>query len=389
LTKTAQAELQNKQALTSSLQSIWGPGGTLAAGQAVANPTDADAQRLSATAQLMFQTGNVQEGARIMTSMSEAQARQQNAQKAQTEMIQKRNQQVGGILGAVDSQETYSAALSQLQEMGVDISKLGLSGDYSKEQNRLRYLARSTLSMNQQITNDERQQYHDAIEGYHQARLGQIDAGLGYQAQRLNQQQQRIDDQSTYMHHRMNEDALRDTRAQEGLDYKKLKDTDRQVANASRPQAVEIKASQSIFATDDRTANIPENLRNGLSQMAVLRAKRKLADQLRSSPTGQTYQQEDFDSALEQTMQEMDQEGLFKPSKLGGGGLFGTGAPEYKHVPPKTTGQQGPQGQGKPTPASAGVTVYQDLGSLQAAVKAGKIDRDVAINYAKQKGWVK
>jgi len=321
--------------------------------------------------------------------MELAQTRQEAARKSQVEAVQKRNQALGGIFGAVDSQETYAAALPQLQEMGVDISKLGLSGDYQTDQNKLRYLSRSTLTANQQITGDERAQYHQASEAYHNARLDQINTGLGYQSQRLNQQQQRIDDQSTYMHHRMNEDALKDARAQEGLDYKKLKDVDRQAANAARPQQVEIKASQSIFATDDRTANLPENLRNGLSQMAVLRAKRKLADQLRSAAPGQTYQQEDFDSALEQTMQEMDQEGLFKPSKLGGTGLFGTGAPEYKHVPPKTTGSQGPQAQGKPTPASAGVTAYGDLTSLQAAVRAGKIDRDVAIQYSRQKGWVK
>ena len=388
LTQTAQQELKMKQVQTQALQSIWGPNGTFGAQQAIANPTDADAQRLAATAELMFKTGNVAEGSRIMTSMSEAQTRQINAKKAQAEEIQKRNQTIGGIMGAIDSQETYSAALPQLQEAGLDLTKLGLSGSYTNDADKLRFYARSSLTSNQQITLDERQRAADNLQGYRNARLGQIDTALGYQDAKLKQAQQRIDDQSTYMHHRMHEDALRDARAQEGLDYKTLKDKDRQASNAARPQQVEIKAAQSIFATDDRTTNIPETLRNGLSQMAVLRAKRKLADQLRSAPAGSTYEQEDFDSALEQTMQEMEQEGMFKPSKLGGTGLFGTGTPEYKHVPPSTTGS-GPKAQGKPTaPAPAlNAQSYNSAADVAAAMRGNKITYDQAAAILKERGW--
>lgn len=388
LTQTAQQELVNKKAEQNALQSIWGPGGALAATNAVANPQDADAQRLAATARLMFSLGDTTKGDQIMNSMSMANERQIQSRKAQVEEIQHRNQTIGGIFGAVDSQETYSAALPQLQESGVDIAKLGLSGDYTRDADKLRYLAKSTLTSNQQITLGERQQKLDQDSAYRDARLGQIDTALARQQRQYQLQVQAEDRRSAEFHHREHEDSLKDARAQEGLGFKTLKDTDRQYANVSKPQKVEIDAASSVFATDDRTMNIPENLRNGLSKMAVLRTKRKLADQLRGAAAGSTYEQEDFDSALEQTMQEMEQEGLFKPSKLGGGGLFGTGDPEYKHVPPPAP-RKGTPSQGPATPPPTAVAAYSSPQEVAAAMRSGKLTYDQAAQILKQKGWAK
>jgi hypothetical protein len=402
-TQTAQQELKNQVAMQDSLQQIWGPNGTLAANSAIDNPTDADAQRLSATAHLMFQTGHASEGVGIMNSMSLAQARQQTASNQQAKAVAARNVAVGGALGAATDQSSYSAALSTIQnDYGVDIEKYGLTGDYATDQPKIQAIVQGSMTANQQIKAAETHAAHQATNDYRNARLGQFGTALSIQQDKLSLEQQRNTLNEANVHHKWQEDAFRDQRAQEGLDFRKLKDVDRQIANVQKVQPVEMKAAQNIMATDDRTMNIPENLRNGLSQMAVLRTKRYLANQLRNAPAGTAYQQEDFDSALEQTMQEMDQEGLFKPSKLGGTGLFGTGQAEYNHIPPKTNRPQGAQGQGQPTPSPAvnkpvpsnptspaELAKYSSVVDVKAAMQRKEITYDQAAAILRAKGWAK
>lgn len=383
--QAGQMELQNTKAMQDGLAQIWGPGAGATATDAASNPTPDMTPKLQATAGLMFKTGNVKEASSLLTAVSMSQYRAMEAKKLTAQTQKEQAQAVGGIFGSIDSQEAYSAALPELQDKGVDIQRLGLTGDYQQDAVKLQQLARSTMTAAQQTTATDREQAQANLATYRDSRLTQLDQGLSVQMQKLKQADRRITDNEFMQHHKISEDALKDSRAQEGLDMRKLGAGARTMANAVKVQPPELKAAQGVFATDDRTQAMPQQLRDTVAGMAAMRAKKKIATDLANQPAGVSYEPEDYDQALEEVMQDMDKEGVFKPSVAGTGGLFGTD-PQYKHQAPVV---KGPQAQGKPLPPAATANKYADLPSLQQAVKDKKISRDDAIALAKKQGWVK
>lgn len=385
--QAGQMELQNTKAMQDGLQQIWGPGGGTTATDAASNPTPDMTPKLQATAGLMFKTGNVKEASSLLTAVSMSQYRAMEAKKITAQTQKEEALAVGGIFNSIDSQEAYSAALPELQAKGIDIQKLGLSGDYQTDAPKLQQMAKSTMTAAQQTTATDRETNAANLNDYRNSRLTQLDQGLGIQMQRLKQQDRRITDNEFMQHHKINEDALKDSRAQEGLDMRKLGAGARTMTNALKVQQPELKAAQGVFATDDRTQAIPQQQRDAVAGMAAMRAKRKIAADIANQPAGTSYEPEDYDMALEEVMQDMEKEGLFKPSTAGTPGFFGTD-PTYSHVPPKAGSRGGPQAQGKPLPAAATANKYADLPSLLAAQKDKKISRDDAIAYARKQGWV-
>jgi len=385
--EAAKVELANQKSMQDGMQQIWGPGAGLTATDAASNPTPDMLPKLQATAGLMFKTGNVKEAGSLLSSISMAGYRAAETSKLQQSNQQNKMKAVGGILSAVDSQEAYNAALPELQAAGVDISTLNLTGDYQQDAPKLQQIAKSTMTAAQQTTASDKEQAYKGLNSYRSARLSQLDQGLGISIQKLNLEQKRTQDAEFMQHHKVGEDAIRDQRAQEGLDMHKLGDTARQAANAAKVQKPELDAAKGVFATDDRTANMPTNLRDTVATMAAQRTKLKLSQDLKDAPAGSTYEPEDYDQALEETMQQMDKEGLFKPSVPGGNGMFGSD-PQYSHIPPKVQPKAGPQAQGKPLPPAATAGKFDSVLSLQQAVKDKKISRDDAIAYARKQGWV-
>lgn len=383
--QAGQMELQNTKAMNDELTKIWGPGAGATATDAASNPTPDMTPKLQATAGLMFKTGNVKEASSLLTAVSMSQYRAMEAKKLMAQTQKEQAQAVGGIFGSIDSQEAYSAALPELQDKGVDIQRLGLTGDYQQDAPKLQQLARSTMTAAQQTTATDREQAAANLASYRDSRLTQLDQGLSVQMQKLKQADRRITDNEFMQHHKISEDALKDSRAQEGLDMRKLGAGARTMANAVKVQPPELKAAQGVFATDDRTQAMPQQLRDTVAGMAAMRAKKKIATDLANQPAGVSYEPEDYDQALEEVMQDMDKEGVFKPSVAGTGGLFGSD-PQYKHQAPVV---KGPQAQGKTLPPAATANKYADLPSLQQAVKDKKISRDDAIALAKKQGWVK
>jgi hypothetical protein len=387
--EAAKVELANQKSMQEGMQQIWGPGAGLTATDAASNPTPDMAPKLQATAALMFKTGNVKEAGSLLSSMSMASYRAAESAKVQQTTQLNKTKAVGGIVAAIDSQETYSAAIPELQEqLGDKFTSLGLTGDYQQDAPKLQMIAKSTMTAAQQTTASDKEAAYKGLNSYRNARLAQLDQGLGINMQKLNLEQQRAKDNEFMQHHKISEDAIRDQRAQEGLDMRKLGDTARQAANVAKVQKPELDAAKGVFATDDRTSTLPTNLRDTVATMAAQRTKLKLSQDMKDAPPGTTYEPEDYDSALEETMQQMDKEGLFKPSVPGGHGMFGTD-PQYSHIPPKTgQGPKGPQAQGKTLPPAATAGKYDSLTSLQQAVKDKKISRDDAIALARKQGWV-
>lgn len=386
--EAAKVELANQKSMQDGMQQIWGPGAGLTATDAASNPTPDMTPKLQATAALMFKTGNVKDAGSLLSSISLANYRATETAKLQQTNQTNKMKAVGGILGAVNSQEAYNAALPELQAQGIDITTLSLTGDFQQDAPKLQQIAKSTMTAAQQTTASDKEAAYKGLNSYRQARLSQLDQGLGINIQKLNLEQQRAKDQEFMQHHKVSEDAIRDQRAQEGLDMHKLGDTARQAANVAKVQKPELDAARGVFATDDRTQNLPTNLRDTVATMAAQRTKLRLSQALKDAPPGSTYEPEDYDQALEETMQDMDKEGLFKPSIPGGTGVFGSD-PQYNHIPPKAQLRANPQAQGKPLPPAATAGKYDSVMSLQEAVKNKTLSRDDAIAYARKMGWAK
>lgn len=389
VTQTAQTELNEHNEAKQAMQSIWGQDAPGAAQGAMANPDAASMPKLMQTAQILFSKGLIDQGTKVLNAAALGQERTTQQQSAQAKLQQEKSTRVGGILGAVSDQDTYSAALQTLQDQGVDVGKLGLGPTYdSQTQAKVKYLSDSSMTHAQQVQTTEKARVDSERNSTTEARLALMGQQLNISKQRADAITQRANDYETNLKHSMSLKDRADARAQEALGFKESGGGGNSYIQMLKVQPYEAKAAQSVFATDDRTAQIPTTQRDGIALMAAQRTKRQLAEDNKKNGKNDGYEQEDYDSALEETMQRMESEGLFKPSVPAGGGIFG-GDASYTHGKvPVVKGNAGtPPSKTTVVPAATS-TQYTNLSSLQAAVKANKISRDDGIAIARKNGWI-
>lgn len=389
LTQTAQTELSEHNEAKQAMQGIWGQDATGAAQGAMANPDAASMPKLMQTAQVLFSKGLIDQGTKVLNAAALGQERTTQAQSAQAKLQQEKSTRVGGILGAVSDQGTYSAALQTLQDQGVNVQQLGLGPTYdSQTQAKVKFLSDSSMTHAQQISSTEKANVDSMRNTVSEARLGLMAQQLKIQQQKADAVTQRANDYESNVKHSMNLKDRADARAQEALAYKTSGGGGNSYVQIMKVQPYEGKAAQSVFATDDRTAQIPATQRDGLASMAAQRTKRQMAEDIKKNGKNDGYEQEDYDSALEETMQNMESEGLFKPSVPAGGGIFG-GDATYSHGKvPVVKGNAGTPPPKTTVVPAATSTQYTNLSSLQEAVKAKKVSRDDGIAIARKNGWI-
>lgn len=394
--QAAQTELHNQAALQSGLAQVWGSGGEFAAAGSILKAQGLggagqaqdpnDDKRLQATAALMYKTGNVADGTALLNMLSLNKTRQATAQRAALSASATGLRMVGSAIGAVTDQPSYNAVLSDLQEQGVNLGNLNLTGDFDTDRPTITSLANASLTQAQRLSAQDRQTKEADVNGYRNTRLTQLGQGLGYQAQRLQQNQQRINDSETAQQHKVEEDNKRDARAQAGLENKQVQSAEKSAAKAVRVTPTEAAATNEIFNSDEATSVIPQHLRQVYAKEASQRAKQIIASDLATKPAGTSYSPEDYDKALRQAIAEQREQGRFSPNRSAGLWGSGVGATEtYQYQPPKGNAPSPAQ---RPAAAVKPKTpVYGSAADVTAAYKAGALTREQAKAILVQRGW--
>jgi hypothetical protein len=390
--EAAQVELSSQASMQSELTKIWGPGSELTAAGSILKarglggsqdmPDDATNAKLQATAAAMFKTGNVSDGTSLLNVLGQNKQRQALAQSRALTASATGLKMIGSAFGAVDSQESYTAVLQDLQDSGQDISRFGLSGDFETDAPKLKALANASLTQAQRLNAADRQTKEADVTDYRTNRLAQMSQGLGYQAQRLAQGDRRISDTEAAQADKVTEEAKRDERYQEGLSDKMTQSVQKTQAITARVQPTELAISKELFNSDAAVAAVPQQLRDVYSKEAAQRAKKILADKVKAP--GQSYDPADYTDALHQAIGEMQKQGRFDPTTRTAG-LLGTGigaADSYSYQPPQRTAPpaNAPAAQQqKPAPLPKAVTSqYKSAADVTAAFSAGKLTRDQA-----------
>lgn len=415
----AQDELQNQKAMQAGLQQIWGPGGEVTAATSILQArgfhasgnlrgslTDqvqggmlssvapgANAQtaqdpatdgRLQATAALMYRTGNVADANSLLNTLSLNKQRQASAQRAALTSSATGLRMVGGALGAVTDQASYTAVLSDLQEQGTDVSRLGLSGDYQTDAPKLAALANASLTQAQRLTAAQQKVKESDLNQYRGTRLQQIDQSLSEGQQKVDQARQRLDIYGSMAAQRVREDDRKDSRAQQGLELKQAKSTVQVVAQTARVKPVEQAIANEVFGSDEATKAIPEHLRAVYSREAAQKAKQILAAKAKEKGPDFSYSDADYNDALHSAISEMAQQGRFDPSNRSAG-LFGLGStPTYGYQPPKGNVQPSESAPAAAQPRVASpvpdavASQFKSAADVTAAFAAGKLTREQA-----------
>jgi hypothetical protein len=270
-------------------------------------------------------------------------------------ITKKNNQQVqwrtaertGSILGAVNNEQDYNTALSQLKAEDIDPSSLGLVGDWKVDGPKLPQLARASMTKAQQLQADDRETAHSDTEAQRSITNGFVQQRLQQGAQRLGISENLAQLANNRLNWQMGEADKRDSRAQAGLDLRKLGAEDRTFANAAKLQKPENDVAQGIFQTDQRTADLPAPLQKSLATLAARRAKQQIAHDMMANGDME-YEPEDFGAALNEQITQMQKQGLFNTEG------------DYKFNPPK------------PPPAAARAPVQPPLPkAMGAAVPKG------------------
>jgi len=322
-----QLALQNQVALQQDMTKIWGSGGLSSV-----DPNDpSSAPKLMATAQSLFAHGQAQAGSQFLSALSMLSYRQAQTQKDYQQTQYRNFEEVGSALGSVTDQASEDAALARIKALGFNPAQYGITGDFSQDGPRLPQLAQMSMSRAQQVLAADRTQREADLET-------QRGVQNGFAAQRLDQASKRIDVQNAMLDLRRHQQVdnekeadRRDSRFQEGLHFKELQAEDRTYANASKVQGPEKTVAEGIFATDDRTSGLDPNTQKALANVAALRAKRQIAQQMVQSGDAE-YEPEDYAQALADQMDQMAREGMFQG---GSGGWFGPKTPnDFKPGPP-------------------------------------------------------
>lgn len=310
--------LQNEQNYQRDIQQIWGPGGISAAQDASQNPTDAVLPKLEATAALAAKYSQPGQAAGIMSSIGMLSYRRQQEQKTAQATTQAQLNNVGRILGGVNDQASEDTAIAQLAASGIDPKQLGLTGQWQLDAPKMKQLSEMGLSY-QQRTADERLQQAQIDREKHQdmmfqatmARLGQGDA-------RLNMESRRLDLMAAEISDRMSRADRADARAQDNATRKDKMAVDRAVIQAGRMTAEDRHLAESSFATDPRTANLPDDKRKALAGVAMARAKAALAKKVRASGSPD-WDAGDLEAEFNSQVDAMAKGGAFKHENSGGG----------------------------------------------------------------------
>lgn len=400
-TEAARTDLANQAAMQKGLQAIYGPGGEISGAQAILQarglaPSDGQPdpnldKKLQATAQLMFSTGNVADGTALLNTLSLNKSRQATAQRAALSASATGMKMIGGALGAVTDQPSYTAVLSDLQEQGVNLGTLNLTGDFETDRPAIASLANASLTQAQRLSAVDRQAKEADINQYRNTRLTQIDQSLSQGNARLDLASQRLGLSQKLADEKIQEDDKRDARAQAGLEDKRNKSVVHEVAQAMKVTPTESLTAQEIFSSDEATAVIPQQLRNVYSRQAALRAKQIIGQRLATQPAGTSYTPEEFDAAMRQAIGEMREQGRFSPNRSAG--LLGTGigaTDSYQYQPPKGGAQasNGKPQSGASAPLPKAVQAqYKSASDVKSAYQAGKLTREQAAELLRANGW--
>lgn len=366
-----QMALQNQVGLQKDMQQIWGNGGINTGFDAATNPSDpAQMPKMMATAASLFSHGQPQAAGSFLSSMSMLGYRQAETQKYQQQVQWRKAQEVGSSLGAVTDQTSYDVALAKIRSEGINPLQYDLTGDYTQDAPKLPVLMQAAMSRAQQLQAQDRETAHGDLQVQRDISNGFASTRLDAASKRIDIQQGLADLRRNQVEFQQTEANKRDSRAQEGLDLRKLQAEDRSFANAARLQKPESDIATGVFATDQRTANLPPALQKSLAILAARRAKQQIAHDMTGSGDAE-YEPEDFGSALASQMDQMQRQGMFQVED---GGLFSSGGGTTFNPPKSAPVARQHAGSG---PASQ-KTAYGTPADVATAYKTGKISRDEA-----------
>lgn len=362
-------ELAKQKATMGVMDKIWGVGGP---------ESDPDnKQKLNMTAAYLMRAGDVGQATNVLSRVASINEREAVTRKDAIEAEAKKRQDLSATAGAVNDQATYSAAFpSLIENLGPQAQQLKLTGVYEQDKSKLDFLSKSGATWAQKQTVAETQQRDS--NNYMFKSLG---ADLAQQkfknAQGRTELLRRAADRADAgQKERFEEDARRDERLKNGLKGDPAKDYARNLTVSKREDGM----AQSSFSLDPRTANMDPNMQAQYAKLAAGRAKELVANKLRDDPKADIS----YDATLSEVMDQMESEGLFKPT-----GTTWGGDPIYKYQEPsfaKGTGQgTPPKGQAsKPAPPAG---TYPTADGVAKAYKAGKLTRDQAAELLKKNGW--
>jgi hypothetical protein len=339
-------DLQNKIGLQQDMAKIWGPNGTASAENAIASGDITSSPKFIATAQALATRGQPQAAASYLSGLSMLGERASITKKNNQQVQWRTAERTGSILGAVSDESGYTNALAQLKAENIDPASLGLVGDWKVDGPKLPQLARSAMTSAQQLQAQDREQAHSDTEAQRNIANGFVQQRLGQGAQRLSVQENLAQLAHSRFNWQQGEADKRDSRAQAGLDLRSIGAEDRSFANASRLQKPESDIAQGIFQTDQRTMDLPDPLKKSLATLAARRAKQQIASDMMNNGDSE-YEPEDFGAALNEQINQMQRQGLFKTEG------------DYTFNPPK------------PPPAAAKAPVQPPLPKSMNAVPKG------------------
>jgi hypothetical protein len=340
--QAANLQLMRNVNLQSAMQKIWGVGGGTAAADSTLDPQAADMDKWSKTAQYLMQSGDTKGAEGATNMMANVITKTENARKAQVESLAKQTQLIGGMAGAILSskdQGTYDATYPDLvKAVGPQAAqKLKLTGRLQDDLPKLQFLAKSGETYAQQVGAQDREQAQANMETQRGILNLLAKDRIGQGQARIDQAGQKLKDYETANAHRIQMDNNKDARAQEYLDMKKIGAGTR----VAKVESFEKDLATGIFGTDERTAGLPPAVQQNMASMAAQIAKKYHGDQ-------------SFPEALRDTMDEMDQKGMFDQSST----TFGDpGSAGKTKLPPKGS-TFGKGGSGAPSaPAPQGKTI--------------------------------
>lgn len=346
--------LENQQAFQKAMQQLWGPGGEATAAGASQTGDPGDDQRLKATASLLYRFGDAGKATQVMNTLSLINERKVIEQQKGMWTERQRTAAIAGITSSITDQDTYSAALPTLQQTMTpqQWEQFAPSGYYDDDKVKLATLAQSatTYAQKEKLAADAAKQV--SLNAYRNRGLGLREEALKQGWARIGQGDQRLINWGQHEAFAEEMGWRRDARAQEGANTRAAAASNKGTKNPPKLEPTERALGPSTFAADPRTRDIPADMRDVLASQAMLRAKRE-------------YPDEPFPEALEQTMNEMESEGAFKPK-----GKSWTGRPQYDYT------YTGPKGGPKPAPTKIAAGKgeagnYPTVDSVKEAYKRG------------------
>jgi hypothetical protein len=222
--------------------------------------------------------------------------------KNKIEIAGKQTEEVGKIFGSIEptDQEGYTAALQKASDMGVDISKFGLSGNVAQDWPKLQQIAKQTLTFkdkmneaHQKVTEDQADKNYREKVFYDHSRLSLEGAKVGMEANKIALQKQFHSDELNYR-------ARSDARAQAGLERTDAMDLSKSKDFAGRPGKMDMTYAASVIDSDPQLALLPDNQKKNLANQLVLGARAELSKSV--TKPGQSVTADDFTSAVQRLL---------------------------------------------------------------------------------------